>query len=44
VRLPQDALDRRLVARCRLEREQSGGDPFQVAFGLLDEKWTELVL
>jgi hypothetical protein len=44
VRFAEDALDRRLVSRRRLQREQARGDPLQVAFGLLDEQWTELVL
>jgi hypothetical protein len=44
VRLAQDALDRGLVARRRLEYEQAGSDPLEVALGLLDEQWPELVL
>jgi hypothetical protein len=39
----QDALDRGLIARRRLEREQAGGDPLEVAFGLLYEQRPELV-
>jgi len=43
VGLAQDALDRRLVVRRRLEREQARSDPLQVALGLLDEQRPELV-
>jgi hypothetical protein len=43
VRLAQDALDRGLIARRRLEREQARGDPLEMALGLLDEQRTELV-
>jgi hypothetical protein len=43
VGLAQDALDRGLIARRRLEREQAGCDPLEVALGLLDEQRSELV-
>jgi hypothetical protein len=43
VRLAQDPVDRGLVVRRRLERHQPGRDPFEVAFRLLDEQWSELV-
>jgi hypothetical protein len=43
VRLAQDALDRGLIARRRLERKQAGSDPLEVALRLLDEQWPELV-
>jgi hypothetical protein len=44
VRFAKDPIDRGLIIRRRLEREQPGGDALEVAFGLLDEQRAELVL
>jgi hypothetical protein len=41
--LAQNAIDRGLVVRCRLERHQPGGDALEVAFGLLYKQRPELV-
>jgi hypothetical protein len=41
--LAQDALDRGLIARRRLEREQPRGYALEVTLGLLDEQWTKVV-
>jgi hypothetical protein len=43
VSLAQNAVDRGLVIRCRLERHQPGGDALEVALGLLDKQRPELV-
>jgi hypothetical protein len=43
VRLAQDALDRGLIAGRRLEREEAGRDPLEMALGLFDEERPELV-
>jgi hypothetical protein len=37
VRFAKDRVDRRLVVRGRLQREQPGRDSFEVALGVLDE-------
>jgi hypothetical protein len=44
VRFAKDSIDRSLIIRSRLEREQPGGDALEVAFGLLDKQRAELVL
>jgi hypothetical protein len=44
VRFAKDRVDRSLVVRGRLEREQPGRDSFEVTLGLLDEERPELVL
>jgi hypothetical protein len=43
VRLAKDPIDRRVIVRRGFEREQPGRDAFEVAFGLLDEQWSEFV-
>jgi hypothetical protein len=42
--LAKDPVDRGLIVRRRLEREQPGRDALEVAFGLLDKQGSELVL
>jgi hypothetical protein len=44
VRFAKDPIDRGLIVRRRLEREQPGGDALEVAPGLLDKQRPELVL
>jgi hypothetical protein len=42
--LAKNPIDRSLIVRCRLEREQPGGDALEVAPGFLDKQRPELVL
>jgi hypothetical protein len=44
VRFAKYPVDRGLVVRRRLQREQPGRNALEVAFGLLDEQRPELVL
>jgi hypothetical protein len=44
VRLAEDCVDGGLIVRRGLQREKPGRNAFEVALGLLNEQWAELVL